>query len=46
MKARVLKDTTIEVKAGQIVDIDEKQFALASALGMVEKVEEKKTKKK
>ncbi len=48
MKAKVLKDATLTVKAGQIVEISEQQFALAEKLGLVEFVatkEEKPNKK-
>ncbi len=46
MKAKVIKDCTLTVKAGQIVEISEEQFALAEKLGMVEFVKEEKPKKK
>lgn len=46
MKAKVLKDATLEIKAGQIVELSEKQFALAEKLGLVEFVPEEKGKKK
>jgi len=46
MKARVLKDATLEVKAGQVVELSEEQFALAEKLGLVEFVPEAKTTKK
>lgn len=46
MKAKVLKDCTLTVKAGQIVDVDPKQFALAEKLGYVQFVAEEKPKKK
>lgn len=46
MKAKILKDCTIEVKAGQIVEVSPKQFAIAEKLGMVQFVEEKPAKKK
>lgn len=46
MKAQVLKDATLTVKAGQIVEIDEKQFALAFRNGFVAPVQEEKPKKK
>lgn len=45
MKAKVLKDCTLTVKAGQIVEVDPKQFALAEKLGYVQIVEEKPKKK-
>lgn len=43
MKAKVLKDCTLTIKAGQVVELDEKQFAIAERLGFV--VEEKPRKK-
>lgn len=46
MKAKVLKDCMIEVKAGQVVELTEKQFALAEKLGFVQFVVEEKPKKK
>ena len=46
MKAKVLKDCMIEVKAGQIVELSEKQFALAEKHGFVQFVAEEKPKKK
>ena len=46
MMALVKKDATLTVKAGQIVDIDPKQFTLAEKLGLVEPVKEKETKTK
>jgi len=46
MKAKVIKDATLTVKAGQIVEISEEQFALAEKLGLVEFVKEEKPKKK
>lgn len=46
MKAQVLKDATLTVKAGQIVEISEKQFALAFRNGFVAPVEEAKPAKK
>lgn len=46
MKAKVLKDCMIEVKAGQVVELSEKQFALADKLGFVQFVVEEKPKKK
>lgn len=45
MKAKILKDCTLTVKAGQVVELDEKQFALALKLGFVQIVEEKPKKK-
>lgn len=45
MKAKVLKDCELTVKAGQIVEVDPKQFALAEKLGYVQFVEEKPKKK-
>lgn len=48
MKALVKRDATLTVKAGQIVEISEQQFALAEKLGLVEFVPEaaeKKTKR-
>lgn len=45
MKAKVLKDCTLTVKAGQIVEVDPKQFAIAEKLGYVQIVEEKPKKK-
>lgn len=46
MKAKVLKDCMIEVKAGQVIELSEKQFALAEKLGFVQLVVEEKPKKK
>ena len=46
MKAEVLKDATLTIKAGQIVDLDEQQFALAFRLGFVAPVKDAKPKKK
>jgi len=46
MKAKVLKDCTLEVKAGQVIELSEKQFALAEKLGFVQFVVEEKPKKK
>ena len=46
MKAKVLKDCTLEVKAGQVVEVSEKSFALAEKLGFVQFVAEEKPKKK
>ena len=45
MKAKVLKDSTLTVKAGQIVEVDPKQFTIAEKLGYVQIVEEKPKKK-
>ena len=44
MKAKILKDATLTIKAGQIVELDDKQFALAKKLGLVEEVKETKKK--
>lgn len=46
MKAKVLEDCYIEVKAGQVVEVTEKSFALAEKLGFVQFVVEEKPKKK
>lgn len=47
MKAKVLKDCTLTVKAGQVIELDEKQFMLANKLGyVVQFVAEEKPKKK
>lgn len=46
MRAEVLKDATLTVKAGQTVEISEEQFALAEKLGLVAACKEEKTKKK
>ena len=46
MKAKVLKDCTLEVKAGQVVEVTEKNFALAEKHGFVQFVAEEKPKKK
>ena len=49
MKAKLLVDTTITLKAGEIVDIDEKQYQMLKALNRVEPVqkeEKKETRKK
>lgn len=46
MEAKVIKDATLTIKAGQIVNLDEKQFALAFKLGLVEVVQKEKPKKK
>ena len=46
MKAKVLKDCMIEVKAGQVVELSEEQFVLAEKLGFVQFVVEEKPKKK
>lgn len=40
MKARVKKEATLTVSAGQIIEISEQQFALAEKLGLVELVPE------
>jgi predicted component of type VI protein secretion system len=45
MKARVIKTATLTLQPGQIVELDEKQFATAEKLGLVA-AEEKETKKK
>lgn len=44
MKARTIKTATLTISAGQTVDLDEKQFALAKKLGLVEEVKETKKK--
>lgn len=44
MMALVKKDATLTLKAGQIVELDEKQFALAEKLGLVERAKETKKK--
>lgn len=46
MKAKVLKDVTLTIKAGQTVEISEEQFKLAERLGFVEAAKEEKPKKK
>lgn len=46
MKAKTLKDCTITVKKGQIVELDPKEFAKAEKLGFVQFVAEEKPKKK
>lgn len=49
MKIKVVKDATLTVTAGQIVDIPDDQVARAVLLGLVEEVKEapaKATKKK
>lgn len=46
MKAEVLKDATLTVKAGQVVEISEEQFAIAAKLGLVAAHEEKQAKRK
>ena len=46
MKAKVLKDCMIEVKAGQVIELSEKQFALAEKLGFAQLIVEEKPKKK
>lgn len=46
MKAEVIKDAMLLIKAGQIVDISEEQFAVAKRLGLVKACEEKKSRKK
>lgn len=46
MKAKVVKEATLTIKAGQVVDLDDKQFALAFKLGLVEVAKEEKPKKK
>lgn len=38
MKVKILKDTTLTVKSGQIVNIDETEAPLLIKLGRVEKV--------
>jgi hypothetical protein len=45
MIIKIIKDATITVKAGQSVDVSEKQAALAVKLGLAE-IEKKPTKKK
>lgn len=40
MRVKVLKDATLTVKAGQIVDIPDEQAASAVTLGLVEEVKE------
>lgn len=42
MKVKVLKDAMLTVTAGQIVEISEKQFALAEKLGLVAPYKEEK----
>lgn len=46
MKAKILIDTTLTVKAGQIVDVADNEMPLLLELGRVEAVEEKKPTKK
>lgn len=46
MKAEVIKDAMLLVKAGQTVEISEEQFAIAVKLGLVKACVEKKTRKK
>lgn len=43
MTIRVVKDATLTVKAGQLVEVDDRQAALAIRLGLAE--EQKKTTK-
>lgn len=46
MTVRVLKDATLTVKAGQVVEISEQQATTALRLGFVEIVQEEKPAKK
>ena len=46
MKALVLKDATLTIPAGQVVEISPEQFRIAEQLGLVELVVEKKETKK
>ena len=52
MKVKLLLDTMVEVKAGTVIDVDEKQYAVLKRLGRIEeekaetKVEEKQPEKK
>lgn len=46
MKAKILVDTTLTVKAGQIVDVVDNEMPLLISLGRVEPAEEKKQTKK
>lgn len=46
MKVRILKDTTLTVKAGQMVDIPDKDVARLLAMGRVTIPEKKVTAKK
>lgn len=45
MTVKVLKDTTITVKAGQVIDVDDKYVANAVRMGLVVPFKEQKTKK-
>lgn len=45
MRAEVIKDATLTIKAGQVVELDEKQFKAAERLGLVKEYVEKKKKK-
>lgn len=44
MTIRVVKDATLTVKAGQLVEVDDRQAVLAIRLGLA--MEEKKTTRK
>lgn len=44
MKAKILVDTTLTVKAGQIVDVMDNEMPLLISLGRVEPAEEKEKK--
>lgn len=46
MRVEVLKDATLEVKAGQTIEISEKQFETAVRLGLVAACTEKPAKRK
>lgn len=46
MKVEILKDSTITVKAGQIVDVDDREIARLLNMGRVAIPKEKKAAKK
>lgn len=46
MKALVIKDATLTITAGQVVEISPEQFRIAEKLGLVKAAAEKKETKK
>lgn len=45
MKVEIIKDATLTVKAGQTVDLDDRQALIAVKLGLAKPFKETKTKR-
>ena len=46
MKVKILVDSTITAKAGQIVEVDEKEYKILKRFNRVEAIEDKKETRK